>query len=159
FESGTVRSRWFDEMYDDFGAPHAHCSAYAAWLDSKPLDYMLQKQTEADTLYTRLGITFAIGDESGVERSIPFDILPRIVRPEAWKILSEGSCQRVRALNAFLKDIYHDREIIRAGIIPERHVLGNKLYREGMCGIKVPSDVYVHVAGIDVVKVARDKFY
>src|SRR5262249_8296679 len=137
-----------------------HCSAYAAWLDSKPLEFMVQKQNEADTLYTRHGITFALyGDESGVERSIPFDILPRIVRPEAWKILSERSCQRLRALNAFLNDIYHDREIIRAGIIPEQHILGNALYRRGMCGIKVPGDVYVHVAGIDVVKVARDTFY
>ncbi len=121
---------------------------------------MLQKQKEADTLYARQGITFAVyGDDTGVERSIPFDIIPRILRPGAWKVLSEGCCQRVRALNAFLKDIYHDQEIIKAGIIPEQQILGNILFRPEMRGFDVPADVYIHVAGIDLVKVGRDTFY
>ena len=108
--NGTLTvPRWFNEMYGDDGAPREHYAVYANWLGSKPAEFMLQKQKEADTLYARQGITFAVyGDDTGVERSIPFDIIPRILRPGAWKVLSEGCCQRVRALNAFLKDIYHD---------------------------------------------------
>ena len=156
----SVSMRWFNEMYDEAGTARAHYTAYAEWLKSKPLEYMLQKQIEADTLYARHGITFAVyGDETGVERSIPFDIIPRILRPGAWKMLSEGCCQRVRALNAFLKDIYHGQEIIKAGIIPEQQILGNSLYRPEMRGIAVPADVYIHIAGIDLVKVGHDTFY
>jgi uncharacterized circularly permuted ATP-grasp superfamily protein len=152
--------RWFNEMYDEAGAPREHYAAFADWLSSKPVEFMLQKQKEADTLYARQGITFAVyGDDTGVERSIPFDIIPRIMRPGAWKVLSDGCCQRVRALNAFLKDIYHGQEIIKAGIIPEQQVLGNILFRPEMRGVHVPADVYVHVAGIDIVKVDRDTFY
>ncbi len=150
----------YNEMYSADGAVHAHYQSYAQWLDGKPMDYLLQKQREADTLFTRLGITFAVyGDEGGVERSIPFDIIPRIIRKAAWKTVSNGACQRVRALNAFLKDIYHDQEIIKAGVIPAQQVLGNKLYRPEMRGFQVPGDVYVHVAGIDIVKTGQDQFY
>jgi len=155
-----VAVTWFNEMYDDNAVPREHYAAYAEWLASKPLEFMLQKQKEADALYARHGITFAVyGDETGVERSIPFDIIPRILRPGAWKKLSDGCCQRVRALNAFLKDIYHGQEIIKAGIIPAQQVLGNNLFRPEMRGIAVPNDVYIHVAGIDLIKVGHDTFY
>src|SRR3954471_15771070 len=132
--NGTLTAlRWFNEMYDDGGLPREHYGAYAEWLGSKPVEFMLQKQKEADTLYARQGITFAVyGDEGGVERSIPFDIIPRIMRPGAWKVLSDGCIQRVRALNAFLKDIYHGQEIIKSGIIPEQQILGNNLFRPEM---------------------------
>jgi uncharacterized circularly permuted ATP-grasp superfamily protein len=147
-------------MYDSDGATRPHYQAYADWMQDKPLDYIKQKQREADTLFTRLGITFAVyGDEGGVERSIPFDIIPRIIRAEAWNTIADGARQRVRALNAFLKDIYHDQDIIKAGIIPEQQILGNKLYRPEMHGFNVPGDVYIHVAGIDIVKTGQDQFY
>jgi uncharacterized circularly permuted ATP-grasp superfamily protein len=121
---------------------------------------MLQKQKEADTLYARLGITFAVyGDESGVERSIPFDIIPRIMPSPAWKKIAEGACQRVRALNAFLNDIYHRQEIIHAGIVPVQQILGNKLFRQEMLGVDVPSGIYVHIAGVDIVMVDETNFY
>jgi uncharacterized circularly permuted ATP-grasp superfamily protein len=150
----------FNEMYSEDGAVRAHYRAYAQWLKDKPLDYILQKQREADTLFTRLGITFAVyGDEGGVERSIPFDIIPRIIRKGAWQTIADGARQRVRALNAFLKDVYHDQNIIKAGIIPEQQILGNKLYRPEMRGFHVPGDVYVHVAGIDIVKTEQDTFF
>ena len=150
----------YNEMYREDGTVRAHYEAYSDWLKDKPLDFIQQKQREADTLFTRLGITFAVyGDEGGVERSIPFDIIPRIIRAKAWQTISDGACQRVRALNAFLKDIYHDQNIIKAGIIPEQQILGNKLYRPEMRGFHVPGDVYVHVAGIDIVKTDQDQFY
>jgi len=154
------KPRIYNEMYQADGAVLPHYRTYADWLKNKPHDFMLQKQREADTLFRRLGITFAVyGDEGGVERSIPFDIIPRIMRLKAWETISKGACQRVRALNAFLKDIYHDQNIIKAGVIPEQQILGNKLFRPEMRGFDVPGDVYVHVAGIDIVKTDQDKFY
>ena len=150
----------FDEMYQATGEVRSQYAMYSDWLKDKPIDYIKQKQREADTLFTRLGITFAVyGDEGGVERSIPFDIIPRIMRLQAWKTISSGACQRVRALNAFLKDIYHAQDIIKAGIIPEQQILGNKLYRPEMRGFNVSGDVYVHVAGIDIVKTDEGRFY
>ncbi len=158
--NAVSKSAIYNEMYGEDGAVRSHYQTYAAWLENKPLDFLLQKQREADTLFTRLGITFAVyGDEGGVERSIPFDIIPRVVRADAWKIITKGACQRVRALNAFLKDIYHGQEIIKAGLIPEQQVLGNKLFRPEMRGFNVPGDVYVHVAGVDIVETGRDQFY
>jgi len=150
----------FNEMYADGGPARPHYAEYARWLGEHPLDFMLQKQKEADLLYARLGITFAVyGDESGVERSIPFDIIPRIIDAASWKKLSDGCCQRVRALNAFIRDIYHDQEIIKAGVIPAEQVLGNKVYRPEMRGLAVPNDAYVQIAGIDIVRVDDDTFY
>jgi uncharacterized circularly permuted ATP-grasp superfamily protein len=153
-------TRFYNEMYADGEVPHAHYATYAEWLGSKPLDFLQQKQTEADTLYARHGITFAVyGDEGGTERSIPFDIVPRIIRAAAWEKISAGACQRVRALNAFLKDIYHGQDIIKAGVIPAQQILGNGLFRAEMQNIPVPGDVYVHIAGIDIVMVDDDTFY
>ena len=150
----------YDEMRAPDGVVRSHYRAYADWLDGKTSDFLPQKQREADALYTRLGITFAVyGDESGTERSIPFDIIPRIIRPNAWKIINDGACQRVRALNAFLKDIYHGQEILKAGIIPAAQVTGNSAFRPEMQGIQVPGDVYVHIAGVDIVKTDAGEFY
>ena len=152
--------RPYDEMRATDGSIRRHYRAHAEWLADKPQDFLPQKQREANALYTRLGITFAVyGDDSGTERSIPFDIIPRIIRPAAWQIISDGACQRVRALNAFLKDVYHDQEIIKAGIIPEAQVMGNSAYRPEMRGMQVPGDVYVHIAGIDIVKTDEGQFY
>ncbi|MBI3045541.1 MAG: circularly permuted type 2 ATP-grasp protein [Betaproteobacteria bacterium] len=154
------RPAFYNEMYAEDGGVRPHYEAYAGWLEATPVEQLLQKQREADALYTRLGITFAVyGDESGVERAIPFDIIPRIIQPGAWKKIHAGACQRLRALNAFLKDIYHGQEIIRAGVIPGEQVLGNRLYRPEMRGFDVPGDVYVHVAGVDVVQTGAEEFY
>jgi len=156
----TAATHFHNEMYDGAGAPYFHYTAYADWLASRSSDFMQQKQKEADTLYARHGITFAVyGDEGGVERSIPFDIIPRIIPAAIWKKVSDGCCQRVRALNAFLKDIYHGQEIIKAGVVPKQQILGNKLFRREMQGINVPGDVYLHIAGIDIVMVGSETFY
>jgi len=149
-----------NEMYAEDGRVRPHYEHYSQWLTDKPVEFLLQKQREANALYTRLGITFAVyGDEGGVERAIPFDIVPRIIHADAWKRISGGACQRLRALNAFLKDIYHGQDILRAGVIPPEQVLGNKLYRAEMRGFDVPGDVYVHIAGVDVVRAGEDEFF
>ena len=154
------RRKFYSEMHGEDGRVRPHYGPYARWLETTTVEHLLQKQSEADALYTRLGITFAVyGDEVGVERAIPFDIIPRIMQPGAWKKINDGACQRLRALNAFLKDIYHGQDIIRAGVIPAEQVLGNRLYRPEMRGFDVPGDVYVHVAGVDVVQTGADELY
>lgn len=155
-----AKPAFYNEMYQADGSVRAHYAAYADWLQDKQVEYLLQKQREADTLYARLGITFAVyGDETGVERAIPFDIIPRILDAPAWSKIRDGVCQRVRALNAFLLDIYHDQDIVRAGVVPAEYVTGNSLYRPEMRGFAVPGGVYVHVAGVDVVQTAGDEFF
>ena len=150
----------YDEMKSSAGGVRAPYRAYENWLLSLPPDLLRRKHEEADMLFRRLGITFAVyGDDEGTERLIPFDTVPRILSAGEWKHLSAGCCQRVRALNAFLKDLYHGQEILRAGLIPKTHVLGNGMYRKEMHGVDVALDVYVHVAGIDLVRTGENEFY
>ncbi len=150
----------YDEMRRPLGEVSPAYRHYAAWLDRAPMEYLCRKQKEADLIFTRLGITFAVyGEEVGVERLIPFDIIPRILSAAEWNVISKGCCQRVRALNAFLHDIYHAQEILKAGIIPAQQVLGNRLYRPEMQGIDLPNQIYAHVAGIDLVRTAENEFH
>ena len=149
----------FDEMTGD-GAVRPVYAEIRRWLDTFPLDQLKLKQREAEVLFRRIGITFAVYAEGGdPERLIPFDIVPRVLARSEWNSLSRGLEQRVRALNAFLKDIYHGREILRAGLIPEELILGNESFRPEMQGFLPPAGAYTHVAGIDVVRVGPDQFY
>jgi uncharacterized circularly permuted ATP-grasp superfamily protein len=143
----------YDEMYPDDGAARAHYQRYAHWLAAQPAERLAQKRAEADALFHRVGITFAVyGQEEGAERLIPFDIVPRVLPADEWLRLEAGLKQRVRALNAFIHDIYHDQQILKAGLVPAEQVLCNSQYRPEMQGIDVPSGIYAHIAGIDIVR-------
>ena len=133
---------------------------YSAWLAAQAEGALVRKSAEAELLFRRLGITFSVyGEAAGAERVIPFDVIPRIFGAQEWAHLERGLIQRVRALNAFLHDIYFDQEIIKAGIIPAQQILGNSLYRPEMRGIQLPNQVYANIAGIDLVRVAENDFY
>jgi uncharacterized circularly permuted ATP-grasp superfamily protein len=148
-----VRAGPYDEMLEKGGAPRSHCADYWRWLEGQSQEYLARKRSEADALFHRVGVTFAVyGENSGTERLIPFDIVPRIIPPEDWARLETGLAQRVRALNAFIGDIYHEQRILRAGVIPAERVLCNAQYRPEMQGVEVPGNIYAHVAGIDVVR-------
>jgi len=143
----------YNEMLDADGLPRAHCERFASWLKEQPSERLAQKRAEADALFHRVGITFAVyGENAGTERLIPFDIVPRILPVDEWSKLEIGLKQRVRALNAFIADIYHDQNILKAGVIPPEHILCNAQYRPEMQGIDVPEGIYAHIAGIDVVR-------
>ncbi len=130
------------------------------WLQWTPTDHLRSKRQEADILFRRLGITFAVYGEGGdPERLIPFDIIPRVLAAQEWQKMETGLAQRVKALNMFLNDIYHGQDIIRAGVVPEKLVLNNKSYLPEMQGVDVPGGVYSHIAGIDMVRVGEDDFY
>ena len=149
----------YDEMLEAGGAPRTHCRDYWRWLEAQSQEHLAQKRSEADALFHRVGITFAVyGEGAGTERLIPFDIVPRIIPGEEWIRLETGLAQRVRALNAFLGDIYHDQRILRAGVVPAERVLCNIQYRPEMQGVDVPGGIYAHIAGIDVVRDESGKF-
>ncbi len=150
--------------YNEMRTGDALSPAYAEidrWLRSEDAATLETFRTESSELFRRRGITFVVyGDAAGARRLIPFDIIPRVIRESEWRIVASGCVQRVRAaLNAFLCDIYDRREILRAGVIPEHEVLGNKLYTPIAQGVRLPWGVHAHVAGIDVVRVAADKWY
>ena len=130
------------------------------WLDAASHDWLGLKQKEAELLFRRTGVTFAVYAEGGdAERLIPFDIIPRILGADEWGFLAGGLRQRVLALNAFLHDVYHTREIVRAGAVPERLVLLNEAFRVEMQDFSPPQRVYTHVAGIDIVRTGERDFY
>ena len=150
----------FDEMRGSDGEVRPAYSALDAWLGTLPADFLDHRRREAELIFRRIGITFAVyGEAESTERLIPFDVLPRILAAEEWKALSRGLEQRVRALNAYIKDVYHRRDIIRAGIVPEELVFRNPVFRPEMNGQSVPHDIYVHIAGIDIVRVDAGSFY
>ncbi len=149
----------FDEMRLADSSTRAIYQPFENWLDMQGRTFLHQKTQEAELLFRRVGITFNVyGEDAGSERLIPFDPIPRILSSQEWARLSTGAIQRVRALNAFLEDIYHGQEIIRAGIMPES-ILTNEMYRPEMQGIRVPNGIYAHIAGIDIVRTAEDTFY
>lgn len=150
----------FDEMHAPDGTIRDNYREYAQWLASTPAEITRHKREEADLLFHRIGITFAVyGADAGKERLIPFDIVPRIIGAQEWRRLEQGLRQRVQALNAFLHDIYHDQEILRAGRLPAQMVLGNSQFRQEMVGVNVAGQIYAHVAGIDLVRAGEGEYY
>lgn len=149
----------FDEMRAGDGQVRLLYQPFSEWLKGVDHAQLMQKSREAEMLFRRVGITFNVyGEEAGAERLIPFDVIPRILAANEWRQLSAGVIQRVAALNAFLNDLYHDQEIIKAGIVPAS-ILENEMYRPEMHGVDVPGGIYAHIAGIDIVRTAENQFY
>jgi len=137
-----------------------HYRDFDQWLKQQTAERLQRKRAEADLSFRRVGITFAVyGDDAGTERLIPFDIIPRIIPAHEWQQLQTGLVQRVQALNMFIHDIYHDQNIIKAGIIPPEQIYKNAQYRPEMQGISVASDIYAHIAGVDIVRAGQGEFY
>ena len=152
-------SATFDEMYRPDGTVREHFAALAEWLATMPPERVAEKRREADLLFHRVGITFAVyGDEQGAERLIPFDTIPRVIPGTEWEMLERGLKQRVNALNRFMHDIYHGREILKAGVVPAEQILANEAYQVAMIGLDLPHQVYSHIAGIDLVRDGDGRF-
>ena len=151
----------FDEMYAQLpyidSAVRPHYRNYLDWLKRQDPQTMRDRREEAEMIFRRVGITFAVyGDKdedgSGTERLIPFDLIPRIIPAHEWKDMQKGLVQRVTALNRFIHDVYHDQEILKAGLIPSEQVLNNAQFRPEMMGVDVPNGVYSHISGVDIVR-------
>ncbi len=155
----------FDEMYtaqpyeffSQGKAVRDHYKTYDAWLARQPGDMMRKRREEAEMIFRRVGITFAVygakdEDGHGTERLIPFDLIPRIIPAHEWASMEKGLVQRVTALNKFIHDVYHGQEIIKAGVVPREQILNNAQFRPEMLGVEVPNGIYSHIAGIDIVR-------
>ena len=137
----------FDEMTSSEGKIRSIYLGYSQWLNDTSPGQLKSKTQEAELLFRRVGITFNVyGETDGTERLIPFDIIPRLIAAKEWEFISKGTIQRVKALNMFLHDIYHQREIIRAGVIDAR-ILTHSQYRPEMFNVDVPNGIYAHKIG------------
>ncbi len=149
----------FDEMHNPDGTVREAYHGYDEWLKGQDDGWMRRKAFEAESFFRKTGITFNVyGEDDAEERLIPFDMVPRIITGGEWRRLSRGIEQRVRALNAFMHDLYHRQEIIRSGRLPERLFRNNAAWLAEMVGFTPPGGVYTHIVGIDLVRTGPDEF-
>ncbi len=152
--------RFFDEMGLEKDAVRPLYRRIERWLEETPDDVLAARRAQAEYMFRRIGITFGVyGDKDAAERLIPFDIIPRLISRAEWTRLEAGITQRVNALNLFLRDVYGPRAILNEGLIPPELILRNPYYRPEMIGRRAPHDIWVHIAGIDIVRVDGDEFY
>ena len=150
----------FDEIFDDHGSVRAHYEPYLGWLKNCPPSHLDRKMAEADLLFRRIGITFAVyGEEEGAERLIPSDPVPRMITAKEWSYLHKGLEQRVLALNMFLTDIYNKGNIIKEGIIPAEKIYNNAQFQACMVNHKLPHNVYSQICGVDLVRHDDGQYY
>ncbi|MEM8749906.1 MAG: circularly permuted type 2 ATP-grasp protein [Pseudomonadota bacterium] len=152
--------RFFDEMTSAPGGVRDPYRQYHDWFSQQDLGQLSKKSKEAEAFFRRTGITFNVyGNASAQERLIPFDLVPRIISAREWNRLARGIKQRVRAINAFLHDIYHRQEILRAGRIPVDLIANNEAFLPQMIGMTPPGGIYTHIVGTDIVRTGDDEFY
>ncbi len=150
----------FDEMRIGDGSIRPAYKDYFGWLDDQDSRVLARKHEDAEIAFRRTGITFNVyGEDEAEERLIPFDMVPRIITATEWLRLTRGIEQRVSAINAFIHDLYHRQEIVRAGRIPERLLRDNEAWLPDMVGFTPPGGVYTHIVGIDLVRTGPDEFF
>ncbi|MEQ3624862.1 MAG: circularly permuted type 2 ATP-grasp protein [Celeribacter sp.] len=156
----TETPRFFDELSDPAGTPRPPYRQFDEWFQAEDIRRLRQKSVDAETFFRRTGITFNVyGAKEADERLIPFDIVPRIISAREWAKLTRGIEQRVRAINAFLHDIYHRQEILRAGRVPWHLIANNEAFLPKMIGVSPPGGVYTHIVGTDLVRTGEDEFF
>ena len=149
----------FDEMNHDGKVREAY-AAVANWLAANDVDTLRERHAEAEAIFRKIGITFAVYGEGGdPERLIPFDLIPRVFSAAEWGIIDSGVKQRARALNLFIHDVYNDQEIFKSGVVPTAIITGNDAYLSNMEGFSPPLNVYAHIVGIDLVRTGPDEFF
>lgn len=150
----------FDEMLLGADGVRGPYQSYEKWFSGEDPARLIKKSKEAEAFFRRTGITFNVyGQPDAQERLIPFDLIPRIIADKEWSKLSKGIEQRVRAINAFLHDIYHRQEILKAGIIPIELIAQNEAFLPQMIGISPPGGVYTHIVGTDIVRTGENDFF
>jgi uncharacterized circularly permuted ATP-grasp superfamily protein len=148
----------FDEMLTADSLPRTPYKGYFNWHSEQKTSDLIKKSRDAETIFRKTGITFAVyGKEDSSERLIPFDIVPRIISGSEWRKLAQGIEQRVMALNAFLDDIYHKQEIIKAGRVPRALIEKNDAFLPEMIGMRPPGGVYTHIVGTDIVRTGEGR--
>ncbi|WP_417579911.1 circularly permuted type 2 ATP-grasp protein [Pelagibacterium sp.] len=153
-------AKYFDEMLNADGSVREPYRILGEWLEGQPKQALRQLSQDAEMIFRRLGITFAVyGATESTERLIPFDVIPRVIAAQEWRRLEKGIEQRVKALNMFLWDLYHGQDIIRAGRVPEKLIVQNEAFCPQMMGLNPPKGIYSHIIGVDIVRTGPDDFY
>ncbi len=151
---------FYDELFADIGKPHAHAAPLIEWINKLSLKELKQQEEMAKVALFKLGVTFNVYSENeGVERILPFDIIPRLIAAQEWNWLEKGLKQRIRALNLFLDDIYNDKLILKDGKIPQEIIYSAQGYRKPCEGLKPPGGVWCHITGTDLVRNRDGNWY
>jgi uncharacterized circularly permuted ATP-grasp superfamily protein len=151
---------FYDEMFDAMGQPRAGCALLARTLAAIPDDEVLRRQHAAERALLHMGSTFNVyGHEDGVEKILPFDMIPRIIPAAEWRALERGLAQRARALNLFIDDIYHAQRILADSVVPRELVESAASYLPACRGLDPPRGVWCHVSGTDLVRDTDGRYY
>jgi uncharacterized circularly permuted ATP-grasp superfamily protein len=157
---GYETGDFFDEMFGENGQPRAAARPLARNIESLPDGELVNRQQAADQALVQMGITFNVyGESAGVEKTLPFDLVPRIVPAVEWDRIERGLKQRIRALNLFIDDLYHDRKILRDRVVPEEIVLTSKAFRHQCVGFNPPRGIWCHITGTDLVRHRDGQIY
>jgi uncharacterized circularly permuted ATP-grasp superfamily protein len=160
FSSYDLIPNTWDEMYSKKSDIRSQYSLINDYLRSTSAEVLFKKEELAKQLFMNQGVTFTVyNDNEGIEKIFPFDIIPRIITAKEWDKIDKGIKQRIKALNLFIKDIYHDQFIIKDGIIPAELIYSCPNFLREMKGVKVPHDIYVHIAGVDLIRNNDGEFY
>ncbi|MFL1012041.1 circularly permuted type 2 ATP-grasp protein [Flavisericum labens] len=160
FSSYDKLPKTWDEMYNDEANFRLQYEGFVKYLEGTSAEKLTKKEDLSKQLFMNQGVTFTVyNDNEGIEKIFPFDIVPRIITSEEWTKIELGIKQRLRALNLFIKDIYHDQYIINDGIIPADLIYSCPYFLREMKGVKVPYDVYVHISGVDLIRNNDGEFY
>ncbi len=144
----------YDELLRPDGRAHPHVAALAQALERLGPEALLAAGRRRDAIFMQQGITFEVAGSDGERRDRPFplDLVPRVLTAAEWTVIKRGLAQRIRALNAFVDDVYHTREIVRAGIVPWSLIVTRPSFARPVHGIRAPGGVYTHVCGCDLVR-------
>ena len=144
---------FFDEMFETGCEPRAAARALVQLIETMTDGELLRRQQSAERALLHMGITFNVyGDSAGTERIFPFDLIPRIVAAAEWNWIEQGLKQRIRALNLFIDDIYHDQKIVKDGVIPAEIVRTASSFRKQCVDMHPPGGVWCHITGTDLVR-------
>ena len=147
---------FFDEMFDADGEPRSAARALSQFIDTLPDGELLRRQQSAERALLHMGITFSVyGDNAGAERIFPFDLVPRIVAAAEWHFIEHGLKQRIRALNLFIDDVYHEQRIVKDGVVPAEILRTATSFREACVGLNPPRGIWCHITGTDLVRDRR----
>jgi uncharacterized circularly permuted ATP-grasp superfamily protein len=159
FNSYKIDTANWDEMYAGKVVRDQYADVYE-YLKAIPQNILDGKEALAKKLFMSQGITFTVySSTEGIEKIFPFDIIPRIITALEWKTIEEGIKQRLTALNLFLKDVYHEQQIVKDGIIPADIIYSCPHFLREMIGVNLPHHLYVHIAGIDLIRGEDGQFY
>ncbi len=151
---------FFDEFFESSGQPRPEVRKLVERVNSFSKKEITNRQNAAESAFMQMGITFGVyGDQEGLEKVFPFDIVPRIIRARDWELIDRGVKQRVYALNLFINDIYNDQKIIKDRVISKEMILSSVAYRKECEGLKPPKDIWCHVSGIDLVRDEEGTFF